>query len=191
MADIAAFNPGFAGVRPLDEPTDLHQPQTPNPQLSASAGIPVGGTLSTPTLATSPEPFSKQENVSLDQATKEYKLNGADANRWGYLERMSVNVGRAHPTDGVQLKQHVDTLQNKLSGNSADVTAYGQHIERLEANPWSKVPFSDHNKELSWARTMLTRATNNLNSTRAEIDAFLSRPENLPYYSNAIEQPRR
>jgi hypothetical protein len=190
MADIA-FNPGLGGASlgRVDSPAPTST-STAN-QRVASAGIPVSGSLAPPTPGTKPEPFSKQELVSRDSAKNKFTLNDADANRWAYLERMSVNVGTTRPTDGGQLKYHVDALQNKLSEHSTMVKAYGDHIKRLEANPWSKVPFSDHNRELSWAHRMLTQSTKSLESMRAEVDQFLSRPKNLPYYRNAIDQPRQ
>jgi hypothetical protein len=188
MPEVLALNPAVSGV-PLGQ---ADTPTTPPPDTRlASVGIPVGGSLATTTPSAKPEPFSKQELASRDWATREFKLNDADANRWSYLDRMSVNVGTAHPKDGGQLIGYVDTLRNNLAGYSADVKSYGDHIQRLEANPWSKVPFSDHNKELNWARNLHTQASNNLKNTRNEIDALLRQPQNQPYQNNAINQPRR
>jgi hypothetical protein len=188
MTDIASVLPS-ASLGQVPAPTS-NPNLAANPTL-ASAGIPPGGVHATATPGAKAEPFSKRERVSIDAATKDHAFNDKDASRWGHLERMSVNLGTTRPNDSAQLKWHVETLRNKLSGYSNDVSAYGKHVERLQADPWSKVPFSSVNRELSWARNALSKATNNLNNMRDEIDAFLSRPDSLPYYRNAIDQPRR
>jgi hypothetical protein len=191
MAAIA-FNPGLGSMS--SGQVDSAPLPTPRTQLAADTSrVLGGGSLSplTPNVTAVTDPFSKQELVSRESAIEKSKLTDADANRWAYLERMKVNVGKAHPTDGMQLKSDIDTLQNKLRGYSQDAATYLGQVERLEANGWSKVPFSDHNKELSWARTMLHKAAENIDNTRKEIDKFLDRADSLPYYRHAIDQPRR
>jgi hypothetical protein len=128
MTDIV-FNPGFGGLSSgqINGAADDAPPLTsPTTRAAGTSRILGDGSLApiTPSASAVSEPFSKQELQSIDSATKKSGLNDADANRWAYLERMSVNAGKAHSTGGERLKYDVETLQNKLRGNSTDVSAY-------------------------------------------------------------------